>query len=103
MAVDLMDTLLAHHMLAVEFKDRLEANLRGIANDSLIRSHGVQIEVIRWTRLPPFHGHMYGDDLLIGPWSIDSTGLLHVQTPMAHFRGKNLRESLDVVRRDFFS
>jgi hypothetical protein len=102
-SIELMDILLANHMLAVEFKERLEANLRGITHDSLITSYGVQIEVRRWTRLPPFHGHMFGDELLIGPWSIDSTGLLHVQTPMTHFRGKLIRESLDTVRKDFFS
>lgn len=101
LSIEIMDTLLNNRMLAGEFKDRLEANLHGICNDALIRSHGVEIEIRRWTRLPPFHGHMFGENLLIGPWSIDSAGLLHVQTPVTHFRAKLSSEERAIASKAF--
>lgn len=101
LSIELMDTLLNNRMLAGEFKDRLDANLRGICNDELIRSRGLEIEIRRWTQLPPFHGHMFGDNLLIGAWSIDSTGFLHVQTPVTHFCGKSFSEERAIATKAF--
>jgi hypothetical protein len=101
LSTELADVLLANKMIAQEFKERLDVNLRAICEDSLIRSHGVEVEIRRWNHLPPFHGHMFGENLIIGPWSIDSAGLLHAQTPVTHFRGKLIKEELNNTQRIF--
>ncbi|WP_433264818.1 hypothetical protein ACQPZF_36175 [Actinosynnema sp. CS-041913] len=101
LSAELTEVLLVNKMIAQKFKERLEVNLRAISEDSLIRSHGVEIEVRRWNRLPPFHGHMFGENLIIGPWSIDSTGLLHAQTPVTHFRGRLIKEELNNTQKMF--
>lgn len=97
----LIDDLSRCGALDGEFGSRLGANILSLEKDPVIGSHGVEIEVRPWKRLPAFHGHMYSQDLLIGLWSIDSGGHLHVQSPVTHLSGSRHSDRLEAARKTF--
>jgi hypothetical protein len=88
-------------VLDSEFGTRLRGNVSNLINDSVISSHGARVEVRPWSQLPPFHGHLYSQDLIVGVWSIDSAGRLHVQTPMTHLSGDRFADRIAAARRTF--
>jgi hypothetical protein len=83
------------------FGNTLRSNVFNLTNDSVIGNHGVKIEVRPWGQVPPFHGHLYSLDFLVGLWSIDSAGRLHVQTPITHLKGERFADRLAVARKAF--
>lgn len=64
------------------FRHQLKANLRVLRTDSQIRQKGIRVIEKLWEHRPPFHGYCYGSRVLIGHWSADSSGKLHVKTPL---------------------
>ena len=90
-------------VLGNDFGPRLQSNISTLINDSVISGHGVGVEVHPWAQLPSFHGLLYSQDFLAGIWSIDSSGRLHVQTPLSHFTGNRFPDRLAAARRTFRS
>jgi len=90
-------------VLGDDFSSRLQGNISTLTNDSVISGHGVRVEVRPWKQLPPFHGLLYSKDFLAGVWSIDSSGRLHVQTPLTHLTSDRFADRVAAARRAFTS
>lgn len=83
------------------FTNRMLANIQALRDDCHIISAGVNIEERIWSGLPPFHGFLCEDRLLIGNWSVNDGGLLHNHTPLVETNKRTARELYDRTERQF--
>jgi hypothetical protein len=64
------------------FVEAMHANIRGLREDAHLRQAKVEVEERIWKHLPLFHGHVFANRLLIGPWVVGPKGFLHVRGPL---------------------
>lgn len=72
----------AAQVLEPNFVRKLELNLNTLKTDSDLVTHGVTLDTSTWQRLPLFHGYLFDDQFLIGPWRVGPSGYLHARTPL---------------------
>lgn len=87
--------------LSSGFGEKLASNLKTIRSNPGITRNRVEIQERFWIGLPPFHGYLFGDRLLIGPWSVDEAGHLHVQTPILETRRASTPSRHEWARTQF--
>ena len=83
------------------FRVAAESNIQILQNDPLLKREGVTVEEREWKSLPPFHGYLYGDRLLIGPWMVNEAGQLHVKTPLWETNQRNFAGRHAMIRELF--
>ena len=79
---DLAEVLEEQGLLRSEFRSSMLANIEALRADPGVQRADIQVEVRTWSGLPPFHGWLFGDRMLIGRWSVNDAGELHVKTPV---------------------
>lgn len=83
------------------FGEGLRANLQTLRSIPGIIRNRVEIEERLWNRLPSFHGYLFGDSVLVGPWAVDEAGYLHVQTPLLETKRAAAPSHYEWVRSQF--
>lgn len=89
------------HVLEEGFWDALQANLRKVRNDPYVKRYGVVIDVHSWQQVPPFHGYLCQNRILVGPWMVNEAGHLHVKTPLFEADRKAVPQQHEFVRKQF--
>jgi transcriptional regulator with XRE-family HTH domain len=70
-----------------------------VANVEAIRAElSLPVEHRVWPGQPGFHGYLYGDIALCGPWESNELGHLHVKTPISEFH-----RDVDPIRFEGFA
>lgn len=101
LAYPLIDKLEKIDVLEPGFRDATESNIRILRNDPFLKRERVTVEEREWQSLPPFHGYLYGDRLLIGPWMVNQAGYLHVKTPLWETNQRHFPGRLSMAREFF--
>lgn len=89
------------HLLEDGFNTRVEMNIQALKKDPNLKRSGVSVEEREWKDIPPFHGYMYGEKILIGPWMVNEAGQLHVKAPLWETRQKDFPKRHETVRTWF--
>jgi class 3 adenylate cyclase len=83
------------------FEARMRANIRAMKDSPVLQHEGLVVTERTWNRLPPFHGFLYSDHALVGPWETGLGGILHHKTRLAYFSRTMAPDQFADVERAF--
>lgn len=94
-------SLVTLNVLQDGFWDALQTNLNTLRSDPYLKRYNVQIDIRSWPVVPPFHGYLCQDRILVGPWMVNESGHLHVKTPLFEAHRKAASQQYEFVRGQF--
>lgn len=97
----LASKLEAASVLERNFTNKLRLNLDTLQHDPALTEAGVVLETRVWKVLPLFHGYLFGEEFLIGPWSVGRRGQLHVKTSLSRSTAAKLPNVYGFVQAEF--
>lgn len=96
------EALEAAGALEPRFVERLRLNMEDLQREgSDLTKRAVRFKTCLWKLLPFFHGYLFEDTFLIGPWRVGHGGHLHVRTPLVQGSAKELPNVYQYLRTAF--
>lgn len=87
--------------LADGFTYRLNKNINDFINNPVWEEHGINVKILYWNKLPPFHGFVYDKYCLVNSWEITDSSVLHVRTNLKSFTGEDNPQRFNEIKRLF--
>lgn len=98
---DLCKSLENNGYLSKGYCTLMKNNINKFTKNPLLKEYKINVNITYWSKLPSFHGFIYGKNCFVGSWTVNDNGLLHVRTPLNEFTAEDYPDKYEELLKAF--